>query len=319
MDKLLHKKISVVIPCYNEQGNIEELYNRLTAVLGKLVSDHELIFVDNHSTDQTREILRRLAAKDRRLIALFFSRNFGHSQYGFTAGSEYANGDAVVWLDADLQDQPELIEQFVEKWKEGYDVVYGVRTKRRGSWFMNIGYKTFYALFRKSAFMDIPRDAGDFSLIDRKVINVINAMPERDRFVRGLRAWAGFRAIGVSYHRDARHAGRTSNNLIKSIWWAKKAIFSFSYAPIEVIFYAALATFCVSVFAILFYVWSFLFGSGVPRGFTSLMLVILFFGSAQLLSISILAEYISRIFEEVKQRPQYVVEEILNDRNKKNA
>jgi dolichol-phosphate mannosyltransferase len=245
---------------------------------------------------------------------MFFSRNFGHSQYGFTAGTEYANGDAVVWIDADLQDQPELIEEFIKKWREGYEVVYGVRTKRRGNLLMNIAYKVFYIIFRKSAFVDIPRDAGDFSLLDRKVVNVLNAMPERDRLVRGLRAWAGFKSIGVEYHRDARHMGQTSNNLIKSIWWAKKAIFSFSYAPIEIVFYTALAALGVSILAILFYIGSFIFGSGAPRGFTSLLLVVLFLGSAQLLSISIVAEYVSRTFEEVKRRPQYVVEEIINDR-----
>lgn len=314
MDKILHKKVSVVIPCYNEQGNVEELYKRLTSVLEKLVFDYEIIFVDNHSSDQTREILRRLAAQDKRVIVLFFSRNFGHSQYGLTAGTEYANGDAVIWIDADLQDQPELIEEFVKKWQEGYQVVYGVRVKRRGSIFMAAAYKIFYFIFRKLAFVDIPRNAGDFSLLDRKVVDQINAMPERDRFMRGLRALAGFKSTGVNYHRDARHAGKTSNNLFASIWWAKKAIFSFSFVPVEIIFYAAFSAFLASLATILFYIGSFIFGSGVPKGLTSLMVIMVFLGSVQLLSLSILTEYISRIFEEVKQRPKYIVEEILNDR-----
>ena len=166
------KKISVVVPCYNESGNIEKLYDRLKAVLEKNHYDYEIIFVDNKSTDDTRKILRQLAARDPGVVGLFFSRNFGHSQYGFTAGTEYATGDAVVWTDADLQDPPEVIEEFIKKWQEGYQVVYGVRKKRRGSLFLRIAYKIFYRLLKKLSYLDIPLDAGDFSLLDRKVVEV---------------------------------------------------------------------------------------------------------------------------------------------------
>lgn len=313
---MINKKISVIIPCYNEQGNIKELARRLQETLSRNTRDYELIFVDNKSTDATREILRRLAADDPRVMALFFARNFGHSQYGFTAGSEYATGDAVVWTDADLQDPPEIIEEFIKKWQENYDVVYGIRKKRRGGIFMRAAYKLFYRLYKKMSYLDIPLDAGDFSLMDRKVIDIINAMPERDRYVRGLRAWAGFRAIGVPYTREERHEGKTSNNIRKNIWWAKKAIFSFSYTPLEFIFYLSLVVFIASITAIIGYLIAYFVNPG-PRGFTTLLMVVLFLGSSQLLALSIIAEYIGRIFEEVKGRPKYVIEEIVGGKQQK--
>ena len=303
------KKISVVVPCYNESGNIEKLYDRLKAVLEKNHYDYEIIFVDNKSTDDTRKILRQLAARDPGVVGLFFSRNFGHSQYGFTAGTEYATGDAVVWTDADLQDPPEVIEEFIKKWQEGYQVVYGVRKKRRGSLFLRIAYKIFYRLLKKLSYLDIPLDAGDFSLLDRKVVEVIKAMPERDPYVRGLRTWVGFKSVGVPYIREQRFAGETSNNLVKNIWWAKKAIFSFSYAPLEIIFYFSLSIFLLTILISLGYLIAYFFYPG-PRGFTTLLLTMLFLGSAQMLTLSVLAEYIGRIFEEVKGRPKYVIEEI---------
>lgn len=307
---MTNKKISVVIPGYNEGGNIEELYRRLTKVLSETVSTYELIFIHDGSTDNSREILTRLALVDKRVIVLFFSRKSGSSQVGFTAGSEYATGDAVVWIESDLQDPPELIPTFVAKWQEGYDVVYGVRTRRKGSIILRAAYKTFYVIFQKMSVVSIPRDAGDFSLLDRKVIDIINAMPERDRFMRGLRAWVGFRSVGVPYTRDLRYQGVTSNNWRKLIWWAKKAIFSFSYAPIEFIFYLALIAFILSVIAFIAYFVNALIGNP-PRGLSTLLLIVIFFGSVQLLSLSIIAEYISRIFEEVKRRPKYIVDEVL--------
>lgn len=313
---MLNKKISVIVPCYNEEGNIEELARRLRDVLTRNVRDYELIFVDNKSTDRTREILRNLTKNDLHVIALFFARNFGHSQYGFTAGSEYATGDAIVWTDADLQDPPEIIEEFIKKWQDGYDVVYGVRIKRRGRLFLRIAYKLFYRLYKKMSYLDMPLDAGDFSLMGRKVIDVINAMPERDRYVRGLRTWAGFHSIGVSYVRQERHEGGTSNNIRKNIWWAKKAIFSFSYTPLEFIFYLSLVVFVTSVIAIIGYLVAYFVNPG-PRGFTTILMVTLFLGSSQLLALSIIAEYIGRIFEEVKGRPKYVIEEIVSSKQQK--
>lgn len=307
----INKKISVVIPGYNEARNIPEMYQRLTNVLSPIASDYELIFIDDRSTDSSREILRELTQKDKHVVAIFFARNTGHSQTGFTAGMDYATGDAVVLMDADLQDPPELISEFVKKWQEGYDIVYGVRTRRKGPILLRAAYKLFYIIFAKLAPMKVPRDVGDFSLMDRKVVSVINSMPERDRYIRGLRALAGFNSTGVPYVRDLRFTGSSTNTIVKNIKWVKKAIFSFSYAPVEFIFWLALATFFVSLVAIIFYIVAF-FITGPPQGFTTLLIAVLFLGSVQLLSLSIIAEYLSRVFEEVKARPKYIVEEILN-------
>ncbi len=308
---MIDKKLSVILPCYNEEKNISESYQRLTGILRGIIADYELIFVDDKSTDNTWTTIQQLAENDSHVIGLSFSRNFGSSQYGFTAGMDHATGDGIVLMDADLQDPPELIEEFVKKWQEGYEVIYGVRKKRKGSLFLRVAYKIFYVLFDKTAFIKIPRDAGDFSLIDKKVAQIINAMPERDRYLRGLRAWAGFKSIGVEYVRDLRHSGETSNTLVSNIKWAKKAVFSFSYAPVEFIFYLALAVLVFSVGAIFFYFISF-FISGPPEGFTTLLLFVLFLGSVQLLSLSIIAEYIGRIFEEIKERPKYIVEKVIH-------
>lgn len=308
----VNKKISAVIPGYNEARNIPEMHQRLTSVLSLVASDYEIIFIDDKSTDSSREILKELTQKDKHVVAIFFARNTGHSQTGFTAGMEYSTGDAVVLMDGDLQDPPELIPEFIKKWQEGYDVVYGVRTKRKGPILLRVAYKLFYIIFTKLAPMKVPRDVGDFSLMDRKVVNVINSMPERDRYIRGLRALAGFNSTGVPYVRDLRFTGSSTNTIVKNIKWVKKAIFSFSYTPVEFIFWLALATFLISVAAIIYYIVSF-FVTGPPRGFTTLLVAVLFLGSVQLLSLSIIAEYLSRVFEEVKARPKYVVEKILND------
>lgn len=312
---MINKKISVVSPCYNEENNIEKLYQRLQAVIKGVGYDYEIIFIDNKSADNSRRILRELTMKDSQVTALFFSRNFGHSQYGFTAGTEYATGDAIVWIDSDLQDPPEIIKEFIKKWEEGYDVVYGVRKKRRGNLLLRLCYKLFYVLFRKLSYIDVPLDAGDFSLLDRKVADVINAMPERDRYMRGLRAWVGFKSIGVPYTREERAGGITSNNLIKNIWWAKKAIFSFSYAPLEIIFYFSFIIFLLTIIASVVYLMVYIFYPA-PQGFMTLLLAVFFLGSSQLLVLSIIAEYISRIFEEVKGRPKYLVEEVVRQKPK---
>ncbi|MEK9166377.1 MAG: glycosyltransferase family 2 protein, partial [Patescibacteria group bacterium] len=177
---MINKKISVVVPCYKESANVLQLYERLKNVLTEHVSDWEIIFVDNASPDNSEEVFRSLAHEDSRVSVIFFSRNFGHSQYGYTAGTDYASGDAVVWIDGDLQDPPELISEFIKKWREGYDVVYGIRTRRKGSFLLRSAYKLFYRLFKKISYLDIPLDAGDFSLMDRKVADIIKAMPERD-------------------------------------------------------------------------------------------------------------------------------------------
>lgn len=314
---LTDKKISVVVTCYNEAGNIRPMYDRLVAALSKTTSSFEIIYTDNASSDNSEEIFRQLAASDPRVKVIFFSRNFGNSQFGLTAGTANATGDAVVWIDGDQQDQPELIPEFTQKWLEGYQVVYGVRTRRRGgSLARGLAYRAFYRLFRQMAYVAVPVDAGDFCLIDRRVADVLNSMPERDRYLRGLRAWAGFRSAGVSYVRDDRFAGKSSESWAKNIWWAKKAIFSFSYRPLEWVSYMALFVIGLTFIGVLWQLFAFFVLHATPGGFISIILLVFFLGGVQLLSLAVIGEYVGRIFEEVKQRPQYIIKEFLNKEKK---
>jgi dolichol-phosphate mannosyltransferase len=214
-------------------------------------------------------------------------------------------------MDGDLQDPPELIEEFYKKWIEGYDVVYGVREKRDMPFFWEIGYKAFYRLFQKLAYIRVPIDAGDFSLIDAKVVKILSALPERDRFIRGLRAWAGFRQTGVPYNRPERMFGHSTNNLWSNIRWARKGIFSFSYVPLEMISVGALGVSGLAALAILWQVVARILWPGTPQGVSTIIIVCLFLGSVQLLSLSFLAEYIGKIFEEVKGRPHFIVTKTL--------
>lgn len=305
------KTVSAIIACYNDGQAIPIMHERLTNVFKTIGCRYEIIFVNDGSPDNSEEILSELAHRDHRVTVITHSRNFS-SQNAFMSGMQVATGDAVVLLDGDLQDPPEIIEQFVQKWKEGFDVVYGVRIKRDASMFLRIAYKLFYRIFSKLSYIRIPQDAGDFSLMDRKVVDILIAMPERDLFIRGLRAWVGFRQIGVPYHRPERMFGRTTNSLFKNIRWAKKAIFSFSFEPLEMLFYAALSISLITFLAIVFYFASYLFYPDQPRGTTTIILLILFFGSVQLISISIIGEYLGRIFEEVKRRPAFIVKGIFN-------
>lgn len=306
------KKISVVIPCYNEEANIHELYQRLSTVLSEIAAQHEIIFVDNQSRDRTREMLRELAAKDTRVKVLFFARNFGNSQYGYSAGAEYATGDAIIWMEADLQDPPEVIREFVKKWQEGFLVVYGVRSKLSGSTLSRWFRKTFYRLFDKLSYLKIPHDAGDFSLLDRKVVDVFNAMPERARFVRGMRAWLGFRNTGVEYERQERKGGVTSNpSFWRNFWWARKFIFSFSYAPFEFITRIA-CWFLIFTPVLLLTVVSLAVADIMSwlAAFAAVGVVLL--AAFQCIAFAFLGETLAIIFEEVKQRPKYIVEETIN-------
>jgi dolichol-phosphate mannosyltransferase len=313
---LTDKKISVVIACYNEEPNILPMYERLTKVFQEITPQHEFIYVDNNSTDDSAKIYQELTGKDSSISVIFMSRNFGFSDISFSAGSEISTGDAVVWIDGDLQDPPELIKDFVQKWLKGYEVVYGIRQKRRAGWLLRIGSKFFYRLFNQFSYIDIPLDAGDFSLMDKKVIQVLNSLPERDRFVRGLRSWVGFKQIGIPYIRDERKAGTTTQGLIRYFYTARKGIFSFSYTPLSFITYLAVIGLVVMLVAAIVYpIWAFF--SPAPSGFLTLLMVILFIGSIQFVALAILGEYLGRIFEEVKARPKYVIREILNDPRKK--
>lgn len=309
---MIDKKISVIIPCYNERDNIINMYERLTKSLKTVTNNYELLFINNGSTDDSNSIFEEIAEKDARVFVIELSRNFGSSQPAYTCGLEHATGDCAVMIDGDIQDPPEMIPSFVEKWLEGYEVVYGVRTRRKGSVLRRIGYKGFYRLFNKLSYIDMPLDAGDFSLIDRKVIDALNLLPEKNRFIRGLRAWVGFKSTGIGYTRADRQAGETSNSFMDNIKWAKMGIFSFSYSPLELISNLALLTTAVALIGIVVYILSYIFNPGAPRGFSTLIVVILFLGAVQLLCLSIIGEYIGKIFEETKSRPKYLIKRIVN-------
>lgn len=305
-------KLSAVVACYRDAPAVPVMYRRLRAVLERLDVDGEIVFVNDASPDGAQDVLRDLAAADPRVVVVTHSRNFG-SQNAFTSGMQVCTGDAVVLLDGDLQDPPELIEQFYQRWREGYDVVYGRRVTREAPAHMRFLYKAFYRLFRATSYVSVPIDAGDFSLMDRRVVDVLNALPERNRFMRGLRAWVGFRQIGVPYARPERMFGRTTNSFLRNLAWARQAIVSFSYAPLDLITWLGLGTVAVAVVAILAQIVLRLVNPGsTPSGFTTLIVLSLFLGGVQLLSLSIIGSYLAHIYDEVKRRPPYVVDSIMN-------
>jgi len=307
----MKKLISIITACYNEEKNILGGYERIKNVFSRLPEyDYELIFIDNASTDNSRAVFESLVATDEHVKVLIMSRNFGSNQPSILAGMRYAKGACVIIIDGDFQDPPELIPSFIEKWKEGYDVVYGVRKKRKGSILRRIGYTAFYRLFRMLSYIDIPLDAGDTSLIGRKVVDAITSLPEKDVYIRGLRSWVGFRQTGIEYTRDDRTAGKTSNSFFANFFWAKKAIVNFSYKPLECISRIAIISMLGTCSAaVLYFYWHFKYAT--PQGFSTIVLIMLFLGSVQLLVLSIIAEYLIRIFHEVKNRPPYIVSEIL--------
>jgi dolichol-phosphate mannosyltransferase len=308
-------KISAIIACYKDEQAIPIMYKRLTEVFKKISINYEIIFVNDGSPDNSESVIEQIVKKDPKVIGINHSRNFS-SQMAFTSGMDIATGNAIVFLDGDLQDPPELIEKFYKKWIEGYDVVYGVRTKREAPLLMAIAYKLFYRVFHKMSYIQIPLDAGDFSLIDKKVFTVLKQFPERDRFLRGLRAWVGFKQIGIPYTRPERMFGKTTNNFIKNFHWATKGILSFSYVPLEFMTLLSLFVFLLALIGIIIQIILRFLVPNTPAGITTVLIVVLFLGSIQLLGISVLGEYIGKIFEEVKQRPKYIVKSII--RNPKN-
>ena len=305
-------KISAVIACYKDEKAIPIMYSKLSAVFKKIKVNYEIIFVNDGSPDNTEEVLRNLVEKDYHVIAVNHSRNFS-SQMAFTSGMNIARGDAVVLLDGDLQDPPELLTKFYKKWIDGYDVVYGVRSKREAPVIMQFAYKFFYRLFHKISYIKMPLDAGDFSLIDRKVVEVLKQFPERDRFLRGLRAWVGFKQVGVPYKRLERMFGKTTNSFFKNFNWATKGIFSFSYIPLQLMTLLSLIVFVLALIGIVTQIVLRFLLPDTPHGTTTILVTVLFIGAIQLLGISVLGEYIGKIFEEVKQRPKYIVKEIVRN------
>jgi dolichol-phosphate mannosyltransferase len=305
--------VSAIVACYRDAEAIPIMYERLQKTFTKLNIDYEIIFVNDCSPDDSEEVIRTLSRDDRRVRGISHSRNFG-SQAAFRSGLLTATKNSCVLLDGDLQDPPELIESFVALWREGYDVVYGRRVKREAPILMQAAYKAFYRLFDAFSYVPIPRDAGDFSLIDRRVVEALLRFPERDLFLRGVRAYAGFRQTGVDYVRPERLFGTTTNSFTKNLGWAKKGILSFSNVPLNVLTAAGVSLFAVSVILMTAQIGlRLLFPSLAPRGVTTILLAILFFGSVNLFAISIAGEYIAKIFEEVKRRPHFLRKSIIRD------
>ena len=305
--------VSAIIACYKDGQAIPIMYDRLKKTFSKLNIDYEIIFVNDCSPDNSEEVIRAITRNDRRVIGISHSRNFG-SQSAFKSGMEIAGKNACVLLDGDLQDPPELIEQFVEKWREGYDVVYGRRVKRQAPLFMQLAYKLFYRVFDRFSYLKIPHDAGDFSLMDKRVVQSILQFPERDLFLRGVRAFAGFRQIGVDYVRPERMFGVTTNSLLKNIGWAKKGILSFSNTPLNMLsFFGTILLLITILLGAVQVTLRLLFPQLAPAGITTLLLTILFFGSINLFAVGLVGEYIAKIFEEVKQRPAFIRRSIIRD------
>ena len=304
--------LSVVIPCMNEEQVIRETCHRLLSVLGAAEFQVELILVDDGSKDGTPEILRELQALDSRVRVVQLSRNFGH-QMAITAGVEHAEGDAVAIIDADLQDPPEVLLDFVAKWLDGYDVVYGVRTERDGeTLFKQWTAKGFYRLIGRLSETKIPLDTGDFRLMDRQVVAALLSMPERDRYVRGMVSWLGFSQVSVPYRRAARFAGETKFPLLKMIKFAVDGIVSFSVIPLRVATWVGFFASGISILGILAVLLARYFRVlGVVKGWSSTVIAVLFIGGVQLVCMGIIGEYIGRIYGEAKHRPLYVIREKL--------
>lgn len=305
---------SIVVPIYNEQENLPELYRRVREVMDSTDEPWELILVDDGSTDSSTALIRALAREDKRIRPVIFARNFGH-QVAVTAGLDYSRGDAVVIIDADLQDPPELILEMAEKWKQGYEVVYAVRAEREGeSWFKLWTASLFYRVIYRITDVKIPLDTGDFRLMDRKVVGVMNSMRERHRFLRGMSAWVGFKQVGVEYKRAARVAGETKYPFRKMFRLAINAVTSFSYFPLQVATFFGFISAGIAALAIPFVIYMRVTGSQAFFGQATTLLAVLFLGGVQLICVGILGEYIGRLYDEAKGRPLYIVREAPEDK-----
>jgi len=304
--------LSIVVPCYNEEAVLWELHRRLIAVLEQLDdTGFEIIYSDDGSHDQTPDILRQLQASDSRVRVIVLSRNFGH-QMAVTAGLECAGGDAVVIIDADLQDPPEVVREMVERWRDGYQVVYGLRGGRAGeTTFKRLSAKVFYRFINRLSEIEIPLDVGDFRLLDRQVVDVLLAMPERDRFLRGMVSWIGFRQVAVIYDRAPRLAGQSKYPLMRMLRFAADSVISFSFAPLRLAIWVGFSAIAASFAGIVYALVIRLYTTDWVRGWASIFTAVLFLGGIQLITLGIVGEYVGRIYAEVKLRPLYVVRERL--------
>ncbi|MBN1146713.1 MAG: glycosyltransferase family 2 protein [Anaerolineales bacterium] len=303
--------LSVVIPVFNEEDNLPILYRRLTTVLASCEPNYEIVFVNDGSRDHSGELMQALAAQDAHLTVVDLARNFGH-QAAISAGMDFARGQAVIISDADLQDPPEVLPQFIAKWREGYDVVYAIREKRKENLFKRAAYKLFYRLLKRIASIDIPLDAGDFCIMDRRVVDLLVRMPERNRFVRGIRTWVGYNQVGLAYERQARFAGEPKYNLRKLLYLALDGLVSFSYVPLRMITMLGFGMSFISIALAVFYAIKKLTVGLNPPGFATTIVSIFFLAGAQLVTLGVIGEYVGRIFEEVKRRPLYIVRKVIH-------
>jgi dolichol-phosphate mannosyltransferase len=305
-------RLSIAVPVRNEETVLAELLRRTRAVLdGTAGGPHQVVFADDGSSDRTLELLKEAARQDPRVVVISLSRNFGH-QAALTAALDYVSGDAVVLMDGDLQDVPEAIPDFVKRYEQGYDVVYATRAARKEGWYLRLCYFLFYRLQTLLSETRLPLDAGDFGLISRRVVDLLRRMPEHHRYLRGLRSWVGFRQIGIPVERAERHSGQSKYGMLKLLKLASDGIFAFSIVPLRAA--ALLGTLAISLSA-LFAVYSLfakVFLSQIPRGFTALVFLITFLSGVLLLFLGIIGEYVGRIYEEIKARPLYVVDKIID-------
>ncbi|HPF46435.1 MAG: glycosyltransferase family 2 protein [Alphaproteobacteria bacterium] len=306
------RKLSVIVPCYNEEEVIETCYSRIADVFKDIDYTLELIFINDGSADKTAELIHKICENDKRVVFIDLSRNFG-KEAAMSAGIDMMSGDAAIILDADLQDPPEIIPQFIALWEQGYDNIYGVRTERDGeSWFKKMTATYFYRILKRMSFVDIPRNAGDFRLLSRRAIDAIRKLPERQRFMKGLFAWIGFNTIAVKYKRQARVAGSTKWNYWNLWNFAIEGITSFSTLPLRLASYIGiLISFLSFIYAVFIFIRTLIYGVGVD-GYASQMVVILFLGGLQLLFLGIMGEYLGRVFNETKDRPLYMTKNIIN-------
>jgi dolichol-phosphate mannosyltransferase len=307
---------TIIAPIFNEIDNLPVLHKRITEVMEQSGGTWELVLVDDGSTDGSTELIKSFAQKDNHVRPVIFARNFGH-QIAVTAGMEFSRGDAVVIIDSDLQDPPEVILEMIQKWREGYEVVYAVRSEREGeTFFKKFTAAFFYRLIYRITDVKIPMDTGDFRLMDRKVVDVMNAMKEHHRFLRGMSAWVGFKQVGVQYKRAARFAGETKYPIKKMLRLALTAITGFSYVPLQLATIMGFISAGISLIAIPIVVIMRITGSGAFFGQATTLIAVLFFGGVQLISLGILGEYIGRIYDEVKGRPLYIVSEAPSNESK---
>jgi glycosyltransferase involved in cell wall biosynthesis len=314
-------RYSIVAPCYNEEGNLSELHRRMAEVMDQTGEPWELVLINDGSDDRTAELIHALHRSDPRIHYLDFARNFGH-QIAVTAGVDYAQGEAVIIIDADLQDPPELILQMIEKWKEGYQVVYAVRGERKGeSWFKLFTAKLFYRIIYRITEVDIPLDTGDFRLMDRKVVDALKQMQERHRFIRGMTSWVGFKQTGVTYTREERFSGETKYPFRRMLKFALDAVTSFSFFPLQMAMYLGFTIAGLSGLGALVVIIARLFGDPNNQPFfgqATTLVMVLFLGGVQLISLGIIGEYLGRIYDEVKGRPMYIVNQAVGFDDKDN-